>query len=150
VVSFPRHSRRAFLVFLEYSLTIISEAWRAEKNLKADSDSTHQNKQESLNIFNTQKLLGSDIIKRVSRWSILETLAVILLIFYSRIELLNSYKMLLRIHKPEIKDFSQVCRLPNPLTDNILSVFINCNCQYNLKNNWTKTKTDFFLRRKKC
>jgi hypothetical protein len=43
VVSLPSHSKRAFLVFLEYSLRIISGTYRAGKNLKTDLDSTHKN-----------------------------------------------------------------------------------------------------------
>jgi hypothetical protein len=46
VVPFRSHSIRAFSVFLEDSLRIISEtcrAGRARENLKTDSDSAHQN-----------------------------------------------------------------------------------------------------------
>jgi hypothetical protein len=38
---------------LEYSLRNISGAWRAGKNLKTDSDSTHQNKARIVEFFST-------------------------------------------------------------------------------------------------
>jgi hypothetical protein len=42
VISFRSQSIRRFSVCLEDSLRIISGTWRAEKNLKTDSDSAHQ------------------------------------------------------------------------------------------------------------
>jgi hypothetical protein len=51
VISFRSHSLRVFPVFLEYSLRLILETWRAGKNLKTDSNLAHQTKQKSLIFF---------------------------------------------------------------------------------------------------
>jgi hypothetical protein len=56
-VSFQSHSIRAFSVFLEDTLRIISGIYRAGKNLKTDLDSTHQNWATTVDFFSKDKNL---------------------------------------------------------------------------------------------